>query len=139
MLPFVLSQFQRGAKYYLRTTFPSNTPPFHSMLSRFFCRVKFPVLRKYGQNKYGQNKWDHYIIYTRNGRLAGVGFRIKRWRKVKEKKSGTVGQVIQDDTQPSGPVKLTIVYEAPFTKCDREADYTEAWAAFEARESDQIV
>jgi hypothetical protein len=47
--------------------------------------------------------------------------------------SGTVEQTVEDDTQPGGPVERTIVYEAPFDKCDREEDYERAWAAFEER------
>ena len=46
---------------------------------------------------------------------------------VKGMKSGSVFQEIEDDTMPGGPVKRTIEYVAPFTKCDREADYDEVW------------
>ena len=51
----------------------------------------------------------------------------------KDMTSGTVEQTVEDDTQPGGPVERTIVYEAPFTKCDREEDYARAWAAFAER------
>ena len=135
MLPFVLvSQLQRGAEDYLRSTLPSNPAPFHGMLNRFFNRVKFPVLHKHGQNTWYDR--NGRIIYTQNRGLTGVGFKTKRWREVKEMEGCTVEHVTQDDTQPrqpSGPVERTIVYEAPFDACDREADYAEAWAAFEAR------
>ncbi|MES3629213.1 MAG: hypothetical protein PPP56_03495, partial [Longimonas sp.] len=94
-------------------------------------RVQFPVLRKYEQNTwYDQNG---RIIYTKNRGLTGVGFKSKKWREVKDMPTGTVEHVIEDDTQPGGPVERTIVYEAPFTKCDREADYEQAWGAFENR------
>jgi hypothetical protein len=94
-------------------------------------RVQFPVLRKYEQNTwYDQNG---RIIYTKNRGLPGVGFKSKQWKEVKDKPSGTVEQTVEDDTQPGGPVKRTIVYEAPFDKCDREEDYERAWAAFEKR------
>ena len=72
-------------------------------------------------------------IYTKNRGLTGVGFKTREWRKVKDKTSGTVERVIEDDTQPGGPVERTIVYEAPFDRCDREADYAAAWAAFAGR------
>ena len=94
-------------------------------------RVQFPVLRKYEQNTYYDR--NGRIIYTKNRGLTGVGFKTNRWREVKDMESGTVEHVIQDDTQPGGEVERTIVYEAPFDACDREADYAEAWAAFEAR------
>jgi hypothetical protein len=94
-------------------------------------RVQFPVLRKYEQNTwYDQNG---RIIYTKNRGLPGVGFKSKKWKEVKDMTSGTVEQTVEDDTQPGGPVERTIVYEAPFTKCDREADYERAWGVFEGR------
>ena len=94
-------------------------------------RVQFPVLRKYEQNTwYDQNGC---IIYTKNRGLPGVGFKSKQWKEVKDKLSGTVERTVGDDTQPGGPVERTIVYEAPFDKCDREEDYERAWAAFEKR------
>jgi hypothetical protein len=94
-------------------------------------RVQFPVLRKYEQNTwYDQNG---RIIYTKNRGLPGVGFKSKKWKEVKDMTSGTVEQTVEDDTQPGGPVERTIVYEAPFTKCDREADYERAWGVFEER------
>ncbi len=47
--------------------------------------------------------------------------------------SGTVERTIVDDTLPGGPRERTIVYKAPFDRCDREADYETAWAEFEKR------
>ena len=32
-----------------------------------------------------------------------------------------------------GPIKRTLTYEAPFDRCDREADYALAWAEFKRR------
>jgi hypothetical protein len=94
-------------------------------------RVQFPVLRKYEQNTwYDQNG---RIIYTKNRGLPGVGFKSKKWKEVKDMTTGTVERTVEDDTQPGGPVERTIVYEAPFTKCDREADYERAWGVFEER------
>jgi hypothetical protein len=94
-------------------------------------RVQFPVLRKYEQNTwYDQNG---RIIYTKNRGLPGVGFKSKKWKEVKDMTSGTVEQTVEDDTQRGGPVERTIVYEAPFTKCDREEDYERAWGVFEGR------
>jgi hypothetical protein len=94
-------------------------------------RVQFPVLRKYEQNTFYDR--NGRIIYTKNRGLTGVGFKTKKWREVKDMESGTVEQVIQDDTQPGGVQERTIVYQAPFDKCDREADYATAWDAFEER------
>jgi hypothetical protein len=44
-----------------------------------------------------------------------------------------IERVVEDDTLPGGPRLKTIVYVAPFDRCDREADYRLAWAAFAAR------
>ena len=38
-----------------------------------------------------------------------------------------------DDTMPEGPVERTIVYEAPFDRCDQEKDYEVVWEEFERR------
>ena len=38
-----------------------------------------------------------------------------------------------DDTLPGGPRKKTIVYHAPFDRCDRERDYEGVWAEVEKR------
>ncbi len=62
-----------------------------------------------------------------------MGFSRKELDGIKEKPSGTVQRTITDDTLPGGPIERTIVYEAPFTKCDREEDYETAWKEFERR------
>jgi hypothetical protein len=96
-------------------------------------RAQFGVLRKYEQNTWYDQSGR--IIYTKNRGLPGIGFKSTKWKEVKDMNSGTVEQTVEDDTQPGGPVERTIVYEAPFTKCDREADYERAWGVFEGRET----
>ncbi len=94
-------------------------------------RIQFPVLR---QNE--NDTWydaNGRIIFTCSKGLTGVGLSRAEWENVKNKKSGTVEQEIEDDTMPGGPIKRTIVYEAPFDKCDREQDYEIAWREFEKR------
>ena len=116
-------------------------------------RVQFPVLN--------QNERDSW--YDRNGRivftvsrgLVGVGLpRTKRkgetrygiradrrredgialgWEEIRRLKHGVVTRAILDDTLPGGPFERTIEYHAPFDRCDREEDYSTAWAAFEKR------
>ena len=44
-----------------------------------------------------------------------------------------IHRTIQDVTIPNGPIERTIIYKAPFAKCDREKDYEAAWAEFERR------
>jgi len=94
-------------------------------------RVQFPVLRQYeGDTWYDQNG---RIVFTCNKGLTGVGFSRPEWEEIRGMTSGTVERTIVDDTLPGGPRERTIVYEAPFDRCDREADYETAWAEFEKR------
>lgn len=94
-------------------------------------RVQFPVLRHYDRHTYYDQTGR--IVYTKSKGLTGVGFTTPEWRKIKDKTTGTVEKTIQDDTLPGGSVERMIVYHAPFTGVDREADYERAWAAFEER------
>lgn len=48
-----------------------------------------------------------------------------------EHEIGSVSRTIMDDTLPGGPRERTIVYEAPFNRCNREKDYETDWEAFE--------
>lgn len=55
------------------------------------------------------------------------------WNLIKGIKSDTVKRIIVDNTLPDGLRERSIVYEAPFDKCDREEDYEIVWAEFEER------
>ena len=71
------------------------------------------------------------VEYSVNGNVRedGVGF-----DDVKDMKAGgSVSKTFTDDTMPGGPKKVTVTYEAPFFKMDREADYERAWAFFEKK------
>jgi len=65
--------------------------------------------------------------------LNGVWFSRSEWIEIKDMKTGTVERTITDDTLPGGPRERTIVYQAPFDRCDREKDYEIAWVEFERR------
>ncbi|MBD2195656.1 MULTISPECIES: Eco57I restriction-modification methylase domain-containing protein [Calothrix] len=100
-------------------------------------RVQFPVMRQYEKDTwYDQNG---RIVFTISKGLVGVGFPRKGkkgeqgWEDIKDMKTGTVERTIIDDTMPGGPIERTIIYEAPFDRCDREEDYRIAWEAFEKR------
>ncbi len=102
-------------------------------------RSQFYVMRAYEADTWYDRRGR--IVFTNSKGLVGVGLprnKIKgdptpAWNDVKDMKSGTVEQTIVDDTQPGGPRDRTIVYEAPFDRCDRERDYDIAWAHFERR------
>ena len=103
-------------------------------------RVQFPVMRQYEKDTwYDQNG---RIVFTVSKGLVGVGFPRKAkpkqgeplgWEDIKDMKTGTVERTIIDDTMPGGPIERTIIYEAPFTLCNREEDYQIAWKEFEVR------
>jgi len=102
-------------------------------------RVQFPVMRQYEAETYYDQQGR--IVFTVNRGLPGVGLPRKAdkaggapgWEDVKDMPSGTVEQTVIDDTLPGGPRRKTIVYHAPFERCDRERDYEIAWAAFAQR------
>ncbi len=102
-------------------------------------RAQFPIMRQYDRDTwYDQNG---RIIFTNSKGLVGVGLSRRQergspdpgWEDVRDMKRGTVEVVIDDDTMPGGPVQRRITYQAPFDRCDREADYAQAWAEFERR------
>jgi hypothetical protein len=94
-------------------------------------RAQFPVMREYENDTWYDR--NGRIVFTCSKGLPGVGFSRTEWDGIKHKTSGTVERTVMDDTMPSGPRERTIVYEAPFDKCDREKDYEIAWAEFERR------
>jgi hypothetical protein len=82
------------------------------------------------------------IVFTASKGLTGVGFPRKGsgrgankttgWEDIAAMTSGSVSRTIVDDTLPGGPVERTIIYEAPWTLCDRVEDYRVVWGYFEA-------
>jgi len=94
-------------------------------------RVQFPVLRQYEQDTWYD--LNGRIVFTASKGLSGVGMPRAEWENVKKMRSGTLKRIVIDDTMPGGPKERTIVYEAPFDRCDREKDYEVAWAEFERR------
>ncbi|MGH8195004.1 MAG: hypothetical protein ACREQ8_11475, partial [Woeseiaceae bacterium] len=94
-------------------------------------RVQFPVMRQYEADTWYDQSGR--IVFTPSKGLPGVGFSRAEWNEIRKMRTGTVERVIEDDTQPGGPVTRTITYHAPFFKPDREADYRRAWDEFERR------
>lgn len=90
-------------------------------------RVQFPVMQQYEDDTW----------YDRNGRIVFTaskglpGFSRSEWEQIKHLQRGTVERKVMDDTLPGGPRERTIIYEAPFDRCDREQDYETVWAEFE--------
>jgi hypothetical protein len=81
---------------------------------------------------------DGSLAPGRGGEGGGEGATTETrplgWEDVRDLPAGCqVIRTAQDDTLPGGPREKRITYLAPFDRCDREADYRLAWAAFGAR------
>ena len=103
-------------------------------------RVQFPVMRMYEDDTWYDQKGR--IVFTNSRGLVGVGLPRKKsssypegpyWEDIQDMEEGTVTQTVLDDTLPGGPREKTITYHAPFTRCDREADYAAVWTEFARR------
>lgn len=114
-------------------------------------RIQFPVLKQ-NENEtfYDMNG---RIVFTVSKGLVGVGLPRKAnkndtpckiiindevvdekplgWEDIIDMQEGEIHRTIIDDTTPDGPIERTIIYKAPFAKCDREKDYEIAWEYFE--------
>ncbi len=96
-------------------------------------RVQFPVMQQYERETYFD--MNGRIIFTTSKGLTGVGLPRKGnkakgiigWEDVQGMETGTVEVTVEDDTLPDGPTQRTIIYQAPFVKCDRVQDYRTAW------------
>ena len=122
-------------------------------------RIQFPVLKQNEDDTWYDR--NGRIIFTCSKGLPGVGFPRKEWNEIKDRTSGSIEQWVTSDIMPDyrkayahirlpdgteldcpcpdypepipGPVERRIIYEAPFDRCDREADYRTAWAEFKRR------
>lgn len=121
-------------------------------------RIQFPVLKQ-NENEtfYDMNG---RIVFTVSKGLPGVGLPRKAnkkddpckivingevvdekplgWEDMMDMEEGEIHRTIIDDTTPEGPIERTIIYKAPFAKCDREKDYEIAWEYFENVERNEL-
>lgn len=94
-------------------------------------RIQFPVMRQYENDTWYDRRGR--IVFTCSKGLPSVGFSRSEWNEIKDMKSGTVDRTVTEDFLPGGPRERTIIYEAPFDRCDREQDYATVWREFEGR------
>ncbi|MFT6773002.1 MAG: hypothetical protein ACJA1L_000709 [Paracoccaceae bacterium] len=99
-------------------------------------RIYFPVLQ---ENEAG-TWYDRAgrIVWTCSKGLPGVGYLVDgkspgraAWNKILAADPDRLECAATDDTQPGGPRQVTRVFEGPFDRCDRAADYARAWAHFD--------
>ena len=113
-------------------------------------RVQFPVMRQYEADTWYDA--NGRTVFTASKGLPGVGLPRKPvrgdssytidspnhhatntalgWEDIRNLETGTIRRRITDNTQRGGPFQRWIEYVAPFTRCDRELDYRNAWGAF---------
>ncbi len=114
-------------------------------------RIQFPIIQKYENDTWYDAKGR--IVYTSKlGYKAAPSKAVKNdnnwslyssarteanialgWEDIKELEEGLVTQQVLDNTLAGEPVERTIEYRAPFSKCDREQDYRQAWGVFSER------
>jgi hypothetical protein len=105
-------------------------------------RAQFPILRWYERDTWYDRAGR--IVFTNSRGIVGVGLPAKRkkksdpgnfWEDVADPAgyTGALSKSFEDDTLPNGPHQRTIIYQGPFDRCDREADYRQAWIVFAER------
>lgn len=122
-------------------------------------RVQFPVMRQYEADTFYDA--NGRIVFTASKGLTGVGLPRKTvkndtpcilregdgieeskrleskplgWEDVRDLPEGyEIIRTVMDDTLPGGAYEKQITYLAPFDRCNREADYRQAWAIFGER------
>lgn len=88
--------------------------------------IQFPVLQQ-NENDTWYDK-NGRIVFTCSKGLVGVGVDRPIWNKIRDMKDGETYEHTLTSELYNGQ---TIIYEAPFTSCDRIQDYRTAWAHFE--------
>ncbi len=88
--------------------------------------VQFPVLKQYENDTWYDT--NGRIVFTCSKGLIGVGVDRPTWNQIRNMQSGQIYEHTQTSELYSG---VPIVYNAPYTKCDRIEDYRTAWAYFE--------
>ncbi|GAB6553529.1 hypothetical protein CN439_25775 [Bacillus cereus] len=82
-----------------------------------FYGIHFPVLQEYENETYYDSNGN--IVFTINRSISGSGVKRNIWTKIKDAQ-------FDFDLDKS----LSILYSPPFHKCDREADYRQAYEHF---------
>lgn len=91
-------------------------------------RIQFPVLNQYEDTTFYDTSGK--MVYSSKNR-GNLLCDTKEWKNSINLKK--IEHVIEDDTNPEGPIKKIIKFNAPFICADREQDYKDAWNAFNVR------
>lgn len=91
--------------------------------------IQFPVLRKYEQDTWYDTLGN--IVFTRSTGLKGIGVDSATWNAIRHKAAGETYVHTIDPQKSELYGGRQVTYHAPFTRCDRIADYRRAWQHFE--------
>ena len=107
--------------------------------------IYFPVMQKKESNTYydgaGNIAWISATGSNNIGLLDADGKKWTRsaWNEFLASGKNEVSCVVEDDTRPDGPHKVTRRFVGPFTTCDRINDYKIAWNHFERLEPSEAA
>ena len=107
--------------------------------------IYFPVMQKKESSTYydgmGNIAWISATGSNNIGLLDANGQKWTRsaWNDFLASGKNEVSCVVEDDTRPDGPHKVTRRFVGPFTTCDRIKDYKIAWNHFERLESQEAA
>ena len=107
--------------------------------------IYFPVMQRKEGNTYydsaGKIVWISAKGSNNVGLLDANGQKWTRsaWNDFLSSGKNEVSCVVEDDTRPDGPHKVTRRFVGPFTTCDRIKDYKIAWSHFERLESPEVA
>ena len=101
--------------------------------------IQFPVFKQYEEDTWYDQKGN--IVFTASKGLKGVGVNSSEWELIRGEQLNTNSYVGANPTyvHTIDPKKSElyggeqVTYYAPYTRCDRIADYRRAWAHFEKR------
>ncbi|MCA9401985.1 MAG: type II restriction endonuclease subunit M, partial [Candidatus Omnitrophica bacterium] len=90
--------------------------------------VQFPVLQQNEDDTWYDRKGN--IVFTCSKGLTGTGVDRKTWEEIRNLNEGETYTHIIDPQRSELYGGMEVVYEAPFERCDRVADYRGAWGWF---------
>ena len=93
----------------------------------YIYNVQFPILKYNEEHTWYDQKGN--IVYSNNKNYSDVGVDIDVWDKIRNMQKGESYLHTIEKSQIYNGKQIT--YYAPFTRCDRIADYRTAWAHFE--------
>lgn len=93
----------------------------------YIYNVQFPILKYNEEHTWYDKKGN--IVYTNNKNYSDIGVNADDWNRIRNMQEGESYLHTIEKSEIYRGKQITFV--APFTRCDRIADYRTAWAHFE--------